>query len=87
MNEVRTEVFGNRIQGQWKAFAMRSWRQSGTRFFATALVGGNPANLWYIWVTAATHLEDAKKYRAEIRLASNCLPECTAIYYNPGIEF
>ena len=63
---------------------MRSWRQSGTRFFATALVGGNPANLLYIWVTAATHLEEAKKYRAEIRLASNRLPECTAIYYNPG---
>ena len=63
---------------------MRSWRQSGARFFATALVGGNPANIWYIWVTAATHLDHSKNYRAEIRLASNHVSECTSINYNPG---
>ena len=69
----------------WKSFAMRSWRKFGIRFFATALVSGNPGNhVWNIWVTAATHLAVSNKYRAEIRLASNKVAECTTIYYNPG---
>ena len=71
-------------QGQWKSFAMRSWRQFGTRFFATVLVAAN-TTLWHVWVTVAGPYEISKRYRTEIRLASEVLPECTSISFMPGM--
>ena len=62
-------------------FAIRTWRQSNTRFFATLFIGTD--KLWHVWVTAATGKTAAEKFRAETRLASSHLPECSSIYYRP----
>ena len=61
---------------------MRSWRHGGTRFFATLLTEAD--SFWTLWVTAACGKTAAEKFRAEIRLSSNLMPECNNVYYRPG---
>ena len=66
---------------------MRTWRSSGMRLFATLLrsYGGYKGKeaLWAIWITAACGIITANEFRAEIRLSSNILPECSLVYYMP----
>ena len=61
-------------------FAMKSWRYGGMRFFVTLLDGP----VWHLWVNAACGRKVAKKWRAEIRLSSNLLPDCNDVFYRPG---
>ena len=61
---------------------MRSWRHGGTRFFATLFTGAD--SFWKLWVTAACGKTAAEKFRAEIRLSSNIMPECNDVHYRPG---
>ena len=63
-------------------FAMKSWRHGGIRFFATLVPG--KYFLWHLWVTAACGMNDAEKFRAEIRLSSNLVPDCSDVFYRPG---
>ena len=66
-------------------YAVRSWRHGGTRFYATLLTG--PDSFWKLWVTAACGKTAAEKFRAEIRLSSNLVPECNDVHYRPGSWF
>ena len=82
-------------------FAMRTWRFSGTRFFASLILKnhgsscqncgytGNSNNIthWNIWVTAACGKLEASKFRSEIRLASNNQPEYTVVSHRPILHF
>ena len=65
--------------------AMKSWRHGGIRFFATLVPG--KYFLWHLWVTAACGMNDAKKFRAEIRLSSNLVPDCSDVFYRPVLPF
>ena len=69
------------------AYAMRSWRHGGTRFYATLLTGRGRDSFWKLWVTAACGKTAAEKFRAEIRLSSNLVPECNDVHYRPGSWF
>ena len=62
-------------------FAMRTWRHSDVRFFATLLLGKD--DFWHIMVSAACGKNKAAKFRAEIRLASSSVPECSNVYHRP----
>ena len=66
------------------AYAMRSWRHGGIRFFATVFTGDDAS--WALWVTAACGQTAAEKFRAEIRLSSNLTPECNNVYYRPVLH-
>ena len=67
------------------AYAMRSWRHGGTRFFATLFNGTD--SFWQLWVTATCGKTAAEKFRAEIRLSSNLTSECNNVYYRPVLHF
>ena len=62
-------------------FAIRSWRHSNVRFFATLFIGLD--NFWHIMVSAACGKNKTAKFRAEIRLASSSVPECSNVYHRP----
>ena len=68
-------------------YFIRTWRSSGMRLFATLLKSWDSYEkrelLWTIWVTAACGKRSAKKLRAEVRVSSNILPECSLVYYMP----
>ena len=66
-------------------FAIRSWRHSDVRFFATVFVCSD--DFWHIMVTAAGYKEAAAKFRAEIRLASQYVPEYSNVYHRPVVNF
>ena len=69
-------------KSQWEyPFAIRSWVQSGTRFFANMFLGRD--EFCYVWVTAAGRMTTAQKFRAEIRISSAKLPECSSVYFRP----
>ena len=61
--------------------AIRTWRHSDIRFFATLFLGGD--DFWHIMVSAACGKNTAAKFRAEIRLTSQDLPECSNVYHRP----
>ena len=61
--------------------AIRTWRSTNVRFFATLLFGFD--DFWHIMVSAACGKNTAAKFRAEIRLASSSLPECSNVYHRP----
>ena len=69
---------------------MKTWRSSGTRFFATLIESflswENHEHFWFIWVTAACGKTSANNFRAEIRLSSNILPQCSLVYYMPVVH-
>ena len=62
-------------------FAIRTWHHSYVRFFATLFIGTD--DLWHIMVSAACGKTAAAKFRAEIRLASSQVPECSNVYHRP----
>ena len=62
-------------------FAVRTWRHSDVRFFATPSLGSD--DFWHIMVFAACSKKTAAKFRAEIRLASPNVPECSNVYHRP----
>ena len=64
-----------------EVLAIRTWRHSDVRFFATLFLGGD--DFWHIMVSAACGKNTAAKFRAEIRLASQDVPECSNLYYRP----
>ena len=88
------ELFFNNDLANWdfevqfdehRMFAMKSWLYGGIRFFATLFTGTEA--VWHLWVTAACGRNDAKKLRAEIRLSSNLVPDCSDVFFRPGKEF
>ena len=66
-------------------FAIRTWQHSNVRFFATLFIGKE--DFWRIMVSAACGKTMAAKFRAEIRLASSSIPECSNVYYRPVEHF
>ena len=60
---------------------IRTWRHSDVRFFATLFLGSD--DFWHIMVSAACGKSKAAKFRAEIRLASSNVPECSNVYHRP----
>jgi len=64
-----------------ETIAIRTWRHSDVRFFATLFLGSD--DFWHIMVSAACGKNTAAKFRAEIRLASQDVPECSNLYYRP----
>ena len=61
--------------------SIRTWRCSNVRFYATLFLGSD--DFWHIMVSAACGKNKAAKFRAEIRLASSNVPECSNIYHRP----
>ena len=76
-------------------YSMMTWNNAGTRFFATLFVSrevlgekaGTEDFFWNIWVTAVCGKISAEKFRAEVRLSSSALPECSLIYNMPVNHF
>ena len=64
-----------------ETIAIRTWRHSDVRFFATLFLGSD--DFWHVMVSAACGKNTAAKFRAEIRLASQAVPECSNLYYRP----
>ena len=89
----------NNMLNYGEKYAMRTWKNAGTRFYATLMVlateriNCNPygcgrtipseSTFWNLWVTAACSKTDAENFRAEIRLSSNILPEMTHVSHMP----
>ena len=61
-------------------FAIKTWQHSNVRFYATLFTGND---FWHIMVSAACGKTAATKFRAEIRLASSQVPECSNVYHRP----
>ena len=64
-------------------YATKTWRLSGTRFFAFLTAG----NYWCVWVMAACGKTAAEGFRAEIRLASDAMPDCSNVFLVPVLHF
>ena len=80
-------------------YAMKTWYNADTRFFATLFVSRESIRekkagtvavvapvedfFWNLWITAACGKTSAENFRAEVRLSSSALPECSLIYYMP----
>ena len=67
-------------------YAIRTWNNAGTRFFATLMVlaASKENTFWNLWVTAACSSKtDAENFRAEIRLSSDILPKMTNVSHLP----
>ena len=62
-------------------FASRTWHHSDVRFFATLFFGLD--DFWHVMVSAACGRKKAAKFRAEIRLAPQNVPECSNVYHRP----
>ena len=62
-------------------FAIRTWRHSDVRFFATLFIGSD--DFWHVMVSAACGKNKAAKFRADIRLSSSSIPECSNVYHRP----
>ena len=83
-----TEKHQEMMDGKWvirktpaPPTAIRTWRHSDVRFFATLFLGGD--GFWHIMVSGACGKNMAAKFRAEIRLTSQDLPECSNVYHRP----
>ena len=86
-------------------YSMTTWRNSGTRFFATLIISYENVRekvgvvsdkigvlpiwdyFWNIWITAACGKTAAENFKAEVRLSSSALPECSLIYFMPVNHF
>ena len=64
---------------------MRTWKNTGIRFYATLMVSAaeNANTFWNLWVTVACSKTDAENFRAEIRLSSDILPKTTHVSHLP----
>jgi len=71
-------------QGYTKGYAVKSWRYSGIRFFATLMTD---TNNWHLCVMAACGRKEADMLRVEIRLSSNIVPECNDVFYRPVLHY
>ena len=71
------------VSNNW-TYGSKTWRSSGTRFFAFLSAG---MNYWSLWVMAACGKTASKGFRAEIRLASDAMPDCSTVYYVPVLDF
>ena len=93
---------GSPVQSIGENYAMRTWKNAGTRFYATLMVLAaergscknrnclrtipSESTFWNLWLTAACSKTDAENFRAEIRLSSDILPEMTHVSHMPVVH-
>jgi len=66
------------------SWASKTWRYRGVRFIATLISGRH--SLWHLYVMAVCGRNESSKFRAEIRLSSNLVPECNDVFYRPVLH-
>lgn len=74
-------IFGL-VSNNW-TYGTKTWRLSGTRFFAFLTAAHS---VWSVWVMAACGKTAAAGFKAEIRLASDAMPDCSNVFFVPVVH-